>query len=406
MTLVYRPSDESELAGVIAHAAGQHSALELAGAGTKRGIGMPVAAQSIVSTVNLRGITLYEPSELVMSALSGTPIEVVEQELAKYNQELAFEPSFYANMFPQGEGRATIGGIFATNASGPRRIYAGAARDHLLGLRGVNGVGEIFKSGGRVMKNVTGYDLCRTLSGSWGTLAVLSEVTFKVVPKAEECRTLLLFGQPDVIAGEVMCAALGTPYEVSGTVHLQQAMAERLSSSNFDTAGKAVTALRLENFSNSVAYRMERLKEQFSAYGDVAELDHARSLGFWQEIRDFVFLPPGATPIWRISTAPTMGPRTVEAISRFMDCHAVYDWSAGLVWLDVPQSGDAGAADIRRVVATLGGHATLIRAQLGVRESVDVFHPMEAGVKRLSKAVKSVFDPRNILNPGRMYRDL
>jgi glycolate oxidase FAD binding subunit len=400
---IERPVDERELAGLVTEAARARWTLEVLGAGSKRKVGRPIDASGVVTTRNLRGVTLSEPSEQVISARSGTSLSILEAELAKNNQMLAAEPVDLGPMLGEPPGQLTVGGVVATNLSGARRIQRGAVRDHLLGIRCVNGRGEIVKWGGRVMKNVTGYDLCRTLAGSWGTLGIFTELTFRAIPKAEETRTLILMGLPDAIAIEVLCQALATPYEVSGTIHMQAGLARRLRSPSLAEAGTTVTALRVENFTKAVAYRIGRLKDLFVPFGDIAELDHPKSIALWDEIRQLSFLQGSTSPVWRISTAPTMGPRIVESIARYRTCHAAFDWSGGLIWLEVPNAGDAGADDIRRVVATLGGHATLIRAEPNVRRIVDVFPPLEAGVQRLTGGVKKAFDPMHIFNPGRMY---
>jgi glycolate oxidase FAD binding subunit len=399
-----RPIDERELARTLAEAWAASTPLEVRGAGSKQAVGRPMQTAASVSTQAMRGITLYEPTEMVMAARAGTPVAQIESELADRGQMLFFEPLELGPMLANDAAGATIGSVFATNLSGARRISAGAARDHLLGIRGVNGRGETFKSGGRVMKNVTGYDLCRGVAGSWGTLAVLSEVTFKVLPRPEDSATLVLFGLPDEIAVEVLCSAMGSPFEVSGAVHLQQALAARLEHPALRSQGKAVTALRLENFTKSVVYRKSRLMEQLKVYGAIGELDRQDSQAFWGELRRLSVLVPSESPVWRISTAPSAGPKVVAAISADMECSAYYDWSGGLVWLEVLSTTDAGAADVRRVIAAHGGHATLIRAAPQVRSTVDVFQPLEAGPERLSRKLKAAFDPAGILNPGRMYR--
>jgi glycolate oxidase FAD binding subunit len=398
-----RPVDEREFARVLAEATATETPVEVAGSGSKRNIGRPLQCAVNLSTKSLRGITLYEPGEMVMSARAATPLVQIEEALAERRQMLAFEPIELAGLAAGEPGTATIGGVFATNTSGARRIKAGAARDHLLGVRAVNARGEMFKAGGRVMKNVTGVDLCRGLAGSWGTLAVISELTFKVQPIPEDTRTLLLLDLPDAIAIEVLCAAIGTPYEVSGAVHVQSSLVARLWHEGLRRQGLAITALRLENFSKSLAYRIERMKEHLKAYGELHELDAENSLAFWGELRQLSVLQGGTAPLWRISTAPTAGPAVVAAISAYMECRALYDWSGGLVWTEVPATTDAGAADIRRVIATHGGHATLIRAEPQVRAAVEVFQPLEAGLDRLSRKLKAAFDPAGILNPGRMY---
>ncbi len=398
-----RPVDEREFSRLLAEATATTTPLALVGGGSKAAIGRPMNTAASLSTKSLRGITLYEPSEMVMSARAGTPLTQIEDALASHRQMLAFEP-IELSMLGGGEaGEGTIAGVFATNLSGARRIRVGAARDHLLGVRAVSGSGEIFKSGGRVMKNVTGIDLCRGLAGSWGTLAVMCEVTFKVQPVPEETATLILLGLPDEIAVEVLCDAMTTPYEVSGAVHLQPSLVARLWHEGLRRQGQAVTAIRLENFAKSVAYRKGRLKEHLKAYGEIHDLDTENSLAFWGELRQLSVLQGSDAPLWRISTVPGAGPKVVAAMSAYMQCRAFYDWSGGLVWAEVLPTTDAGAADVRRVIATHGGHATLIRAEPQVRAAVEVFQPLEAGLERLSRKLKASFDPAGILNPGRMY---
>lgn len=400
-----RPVDEREFARVLAEAAHAATPVELVGNGSKQHIGRPMQTAASLSTRSLRGVTLYEPAEMIMSARAGTPLSQIEANLASRGQMLPFEPVELGTLNGGEAGQATIGGVFATNISGARRIGAGAARDHFLGMRGVNGRGELFKAGGRVMKNVTGYDICRGLSGSWGTLAVLCEVTFKVLPIPEDTATLILLDLPDEIAVEVLCSVMGTPYEISGAVHIQESLVGNLWHEGLRTQGKSVTALRLENFSKSVAYRKGKLKEHLKAYGEVHYLDRDNSLSFWGELRELSPLPRGDAPVWRISTAPTAGPKVVAAITAYMQCRAFYDWAGGLVWAEVLSTSDAGAADIRRVIATHGGHATLVRAPSDVRAAVEVFQPLDPGVERISRRLKATFDPAGILNPGRMYPD-
>ncbi len=399
----FEPNDEEELAEAIAQAVSSQKPVEICGAGTKRGVGRPVQAAARLTTENLTGITLYEPSELVLSARAGTPLSEIEDALAKNNQELAFEPVDLGPMLGQGARGGTIGAVFAANLSGSRRIQVGAARDHFLGLRAVSGRGEIFKSGGRVMKNVTGYDLCRGIAGSWGTLAVMSEVTMKVLPKAQATTTLIFLGLTDEVAVEAMCAALGTPFEVSGTVHLHKEFASQMVDSDIMRRPATVTALRLENFKTSLDYRVGRLADALSAFGKVIELDDAGSAAFWESMRTLSFLTKRDNPVWRISTAPDKGAKLVSALKKRVDCHAAYDWSGGLIWLRMAPTSDGGASEIRRVVAEIGGYANLIRADAGLRASVDVFQPLSPGVAALTAKLKQSFDPSGVLNPGRMY---
>ncbi len=412
---IYKPRDETELATTVAGLAARKVATEIQGAGSKRGIGRPCEAGAIIETSALTGLTLYEPTELVMSARAGTPLVEIEGTLAERGQMLAFEPTDLGPVSGGPGGAQTIGGVFATGASGPRRITGGSARDHILGVRAVNGRGEAFKSGGRVLKNVTGYDVGRSLVGSWGTLAVLTEVTFKVMPLAERTETLIWPGLTEELAVEAMCAALGTPFEVSGTVHLSAALTPRLELKSVAREAAPVTAIRIENFASAIDYRSKRIAEALKIYGQPQVLDNDASLKFWSEIRRlsvFARVPTetqqvgSAKQVWRISTSPSKAAAVMSAIRRNTEAEACLDASGGVIWLEVPASADAGAADIRRILSGYGGHATLISAGRDVRQAVEVFHPMSEVVERLSTGLKDAFDPERILNPGRMYATL
>ena len=404
MADVYMPRNEEELAGFVKDAhAGQHP-LEICGFRSKREAGRPLNASAVISAAKLSGITLYEPKELVISAKAGTPLYEIEAALARHNQELAFEPADFSRIYGGHALAASIGAVAAMNISGPRRILRGAARDHMLGLRAVNGEGSPIKSGGRVMKNVTGVDLVRGLSGSWGTLSVFTEVTFKVLPKAPESRTVMFLGLADEAATGVMSAAMGTPYEVSGTIHLHGALTARLSDREIAPARTALTALRLEGAPRSLAYRVEKLRRELAPFGDTYELDPQRSLDFWADIRSLSFLSANfERPLWRITTAPSKAALIVRALSAFFEVDAAYEWSGGLLWLELPASSDASVTEVRRVLAEFEADSMLMRAPKAVRSSVEVFHPLPFTKMKIVQALKNAFDPAGILNPGRMY---
>jgi len=403
MATLLRPAADWELANIVADATARRVPIEVYGAGTKRTAGRPVQAAAEITLRAMTGTTLYEPNELVISVRAGTPLAEVETHLALNGQMLAFEPIDLGPVIGRDAGQGTIGGVFATNLSGARRVHSGAARDHLLGVRAVTGYGAQIQSGGRVMKNVTGYDVARGLAGSWGTLGLATELTFKVVPMPESTATLVLFGLPDEIAIEVLCKAMGTPYEITGAMHIQQGPASRLWQSQIRGAGKAATVMRLEAPARSIAYRTEKLRALLKAYGEMHVVDAAGSLEFWKELRMLTVMHGSTQPLWRISVTPRLGAAIVAAIARHMPVEAVYDWSGGLVWLEVLSSADAGATDIRRAIAQHGGHATLIRAEPAVRASVEVFQPLDPGVERITRQLKATFDPAGILNPGRKY---
>jgi glycolate oxidase FAD binding subunit len=401
---LWRPAAEWELQSMIAKLVREKRGIEVVGHGALRNTGRVANSDVVLTTSGLKGITLYEPTELVMSARSGTPLYEIESVLAARGQMLAFEPIDLGPTTGAPGGALSIGGVFATNFSGSRRISAGSARDNLLGVRAVNGRAELFKSGGRVMKNVTGLDVARGLTGSWGTLAVMTEVTFKVAPIPQTMQTLAFVGLPDDLAIEALNLAMNTPLEVSGAVHLPKNCAARLRAPKLKGVHQSLTLVRLETFTAAIDDRREKLKAALKVYGAPIELDSEESFGLWSEFRSLSVLPFSTeTALWRISTLPTKAAEIVFAIQKFMPAVAFYDWSGGMIWLEVPAAADAGAADVRRAVAVRGGHATLIRAEPEVRNAVDVFEPLKPEIERLTRGIKSAFDPGGLLNRGRMY---
>ncbi len=407
MTDILKPRDAKDVEAAVQWALAEGKALEVMGQGSKRAIGRPAQTDLTLDLSGLSGVTLYEPEELVLSAKAGTPMAEIEALVAAHGQQLAFEPMDYGAILGGASGGGTIGGALAANLSGPRRIKAGAARDHFLGVTAISGRGETFKSGGRVVKNVTGYDLCKLLAGSWGTLAVMTEVTIKTLPRPETEATVLIRGLDAAQAIKAMTAAVGSPCDVSGAAHLPAAVAALLPVGEVAGAGGAMTALRLEGFAPSVAHRERALQALIRPFGELATLAHAGSQMLWRAIRDVAPLTASAAdvdrPLWRVSTAPARGAEMAAAIQKEADARVLFDWAGGLVWLALAPSDDAAGTLIRRAVATTGGHATLIRAPAAVRAAIEVFAPQEAGLAALSKRVKESFDPKGVLNPGRMW---
>ena len=386
-----QPVDEAELSATISNAAAKRTPLTVEGGGTLRRLGRPLQTAATLSTAKLAGVTLYEPAEMVLSARAGTPLGEVESLLAAKGQRLAFEPPDLRRFYGS-DGTPTIGAVAAANLSGPRRIAAGAARDGLIGIRAVNGRGDIVKSGGRVMKNVTGLDLCKFLAGSYGTLAVLSEVTFKVLPAPETEATLVYRGLEDGKAVAALSAALGSPYAVTGAAH---APAER--------DGRGATSIRIEGFAASVRHRLDRLTEALGAFGAPDRLDGAGSTDCWKAIRDLDALAPSRDAVvWRVSVKPSDGPRVAAIAKAALDCRVLYDWGGGLVWIAC-KPPETGAEIIRRAVAAAGGYAMLFRAADAIRLATAVFEPPSEAVMALSRKLKEAFDPVGILNPGRLY---
>lgn len=397
-----KPRDANDVAEAIASAVAGEKRLELIGRGSKRELGRATQTDATLDLSALAGITLYEPEELVLSARAATPIPEIEQALAERNQELAFEPMDYGPLLNKAPGEGTIGGAIAAALSGPRRIKAGGARDFMLGISAVSGRGEIFKAGGRVVKNVTGYDLPRLLAGSWGTLAAMTDVTLKVLPLAEDCATVLLFGLTDARAGEAMSAAMGSSCEVSAAAHLPQWPADNLA--ELESPGKSVTALRLEGVPQSVAYRKNKLEELLKPFGTLAALDAAKSRAFWKRIRDVApFADRTERAVWKISTTPSLAAGIAAGINAATGAHYYYDWAGGLMWLEMPS--DKPQENAVRTALAGRGHATLIRASAAARASAEVFEPLDPVRAAISRRLKSSFDPKGVLNPGRIYAE-
>ena len=396
----FTPTSAAEVLDTVKWAVSEETTLELLGSGTKRGIGRPVEAEHVLDLTGLTGVTLYEPEELVLSARAGTPLAEIEALLEKHGQQLAFEPMDCSALLGGG-GSGTLGGTLAANLAGPRRLKAGSARDHVLGITAVSGRGDPFKSGGRVVKNVTGYDLSKAMAGSWGTLAAVTDVTFKVLPAAEEETTLALRGLTDEQASVVMSAAMGSSAEVSSAAHLPEGVAGLLASETL--GGDAATLLRVEGFGPSVKSRIELLKTLFADAREIQLLEGENSRAVWRGIRDCAPFADGTEkPVWRISVAPTAGHDVALAIRQHAPATVFYDWQGGLVWLRM--EGDDEAMLVRQAVVKFGGgHATLLRAPADVRTSVPVFQPQPTALSALSARLRQEFDPNTILNPGRMH---
>jgi glycolate oxidase FAD binding subunit len=397
----FTPTTAAEVLSTVQWALAEETPLEIVGHGSKRGIGRPSQAEHALDLSQLSGVTLYEPAELILSARAGTPLAEIEKLLADNGQQFAFEPMDFSPLLGGDPGRGTIGGVLAANLSGPRRLKAGAARDHILGIHAVSGRGEAFKSGGRVVKNVTGYDMSKLMANSWGTLAVVTDVTFKVLPAAETETTLAVRGLLDDRAAAAMALAVGSSAEVSSAAHLPYPAVARVADGAL--GNDAATLLRVEGFGPSVAYRIETLKNLLKNAGPLQEISGDRSRKIWAGIRDCVpFADSGQKPVWRVSMAPADGHTMVMQLRMQAAVSALYDWQGGLIWLRM-EHGEPEAELLRALVKKHGGgHATLVRATPADRAAIPVFEPQAPALATLSARLKAEFDPKNILNPGRM----
>lgn len=365
---------EAELAGVIGAA---NEPLAIQGGGT-RGVHL---SGDVVSTAALSGVELYEPGALTLVVAAGTPVAEIDRLLATENQRLAFEPMDHRSLLGTA-GEPTIGGVVAGNIAGPRRIQAGACRDFLLGVRYVDGTGTVIKNGGRVMKNVTGYDLVKLMAGSWGTLGVLTQVSLKVLPRAETVCTLTINGVGTSQAVRAMSTALGSPFEVSGAAY---------------DASKDKVLIRVEGFTDSVAYRIGRLTDLLYSYGTVETIESAEdSAALWRSIRDVELFAGEPGDVWRLSVKPSDAP---EIADRLNADALLLDWGGGLIWARVP-----AGSNLRAGIGEVDGHATLIRADAETRTTLGMFHPQPAPLEAINAGLRARFDPRGIFNPGLMGR--
>jgi glycolate oxidase FAD binding subunit len=401
--------DAKDVEQVVRAAIASEQPLEIVGHGSKRLVGQPMATNALLELSALNAVTAYEPNELIITVQAGAPLADVQSLIDSRNQQFAFEPADLSALLGV-SGAGTIGGMIGAGLAGPRRIKAGGARDHLLGAHAVSGFGDSFKTGGRVVKNVTGYDLCKLLAGSWGTLAVMTEVTLKVMPKPESERTLVLRGLDDPTANRAMTAALGSPFDVSGAAHLPNSAFRPAAGdlASLGAPGQAVSLLRLEGIAASVADRANSLAKSLAPFGAVEILQDAISAAIWASIRDVrPFAAAGALggwPVWRIVCPPASGGALGQALARNTGGDVIYDWGGGLIWAALPPKPDAQVALVRQRVEAAGGHAMLLRASELVRRNVDVFHPQSAGLAALGERVRHSFDPKNILNRGRLMR--
>jgi len=401
--------DAGDVEAVVRAAIANEQPLEIIGHGSRRAIGHPMPTNAVLDLSALNAVTSYEPNELIITVEAGAPFADVASLIDSKGQQFAFEPMDTAALLGV-TGSGTIGGMIAAGLAGPRRIKAGGARDHLLGAHAVSGFGDSFKTGGRVVKNVTGYDLCKLLAGSWGTLAVMTEVTLKVMPRPEAERTLVLRRLDDLTANRAMTAALGSPFDVSAAAHLPGS-ALRAEPPGLDALGsprEALTLIRLEGILASASHRAASLAEALKSFGKVEIVEDAASAQAWQAIRDVLPFaahgPLGAWPVWRIICPPAAGGALGQALARETGGEVMHDWGGGLIWAALPPKADAQAGLVRDRVNAAGGHAMLLRASEEVRRQIDVFHPQAAGLATLGERVRQSFDPKRVLNRGRMIR--
>lgn len=375
---------EVEFAEFIADAAGQHEKVCISGGGSKCGVGADVSARPL-STLGLAGVVDYDPAELILTVLPGTPLAEVQALVAEAGQMLAFDPFDCGPIFGRAAGSSTIGGTVAAGISGSQRVSCGAARDHFLGFRAVSGRGEVFAAGAKVVKNVTGYDLPKLAAGSWGRLFVLTELTLKTLPRPREAVTMAIEGLGDAAAIRAMAKAMGSKADVAAAAHIPGRLRE----------GKGLTLLRIQGFGPSVSARCALLERLLGEVGRPFALTARDAEAVWAQYRTLAPLA-AEMPLWRISVPPSRAGGLVASIS----CNGadwIYDWAGGQVWIacdDPPQH-------VRQAAIRAGGHATLFRAAASLRSEVPAFHPQPAPLAALEERVRRAFDPAGVFETGR-----
>ena len=376
------PASLEALCETVGAAAREGVRLEIVGGASKAGAGAPRQARRLAMT-GFSGVIDYSPSELVLTAGAGTPLSQIEALLAAQGQMLAFEPFDHGLLYGAPPGRATLGGVIAAGVCGPRRLTAGGARDHLLGFKAVSGAGESFVAGGKVVKNVTGYDLSKLMAGSWGRLAALVEVTLKVLPRPRAQATLVCDGLAPAQALGAMAAAMASSAEVGAAAHLPAGP---------DGAGRALTAFRLEGFEASVAARKAMLETLLEG---VRPLEEEAVAGFWRAVREAS--PLGArAALWRVN-APASAAASLATALESMGARWLFDWAGALTWA----AHEGAPEEIRAAAAAAGGHAMLVRGPEALRAATPMFHPQSPGVEALSQRVRRAFDPNGVFETGR-----
>ena len=391
-------ADLHQVQEAVRDASADRRRLEVRNAGTKRHLGRMVSYDAVLDVSPMAGIIDYQPEELVLTLRAGTPMNVVETALADARQMLAFEPPSMTRLLGEAKPgvRGTIGGVVAANLSGPRRLTAGAARDYLLGFEAVSGRGELFKSGGKVMKNVTGYDLSKLMCGSFGTLGVMDEITLKTLPAPETSCSLLVASDSLTAATQKIADIFATPHEPGAASILPRDIA---AGEGVDLGAAFTIVVRLEGIKASVDDRIGHLVAMTGG----ERLPEKASVTLWGRIRDVQPLAEKPCDIWKVSCAPSDAATVVAAIDPRLECRFIADWAGGLIWVagNSPQIGPA----LRKAVTSLrSGFAMLVRDVSVTREKVEPFQPLEGARHELHKRVKSSFDPLGVLNYERMHK--
>ena len=403
------PQNESEVSNSIKKFYKSNIPIELIGTGSKRKIGKPLQCAKILNLSKLNEIIEYLPEELYIKVKASTSIKQIEEELKKNKQQLAFEPIDFGYLLNGKSDYGTAAGQVSCNISGPRRFKVGSVRDHVLGFRGVNGRGEIIKSGGVVVKNVTGYDLCKLICGSYGTLVALTEITFKVLPSPEESKTLVIHNQKLEFAADFLDQAISSSNDISGAIFLPKEPEVHGCVMNIEKTFKlndlkhegSITAIRIEGSRNSINQRFKNLIKELKIINfDLSTLEAYQSEIFWNKVKSLEFFSNSKNSILRIVIPPS---ECVKLVYQFSHKYKYYfDWGGALMWMEAFQLSEEIFESIRKKVVKLGGYVTMIKNSDYLPYVDDVF-TINRDRFNISQNIKKSFDPKGILNSGKMY---
>jgi len=407
--LIEYPQNEREVSSFIKKFYKSNIPVELVGSGSKKNIGKPLQCAKTLNLSKLNGIIEYLPEELYIKVKAGTPIQKIEEELKKNNQQLAFEPINFGYLLNEKSDYGTAGGQVACNISGPRRFKVGSVRDHVLGFRGVNGRGEIIKSGGVVVKNVTGYDLSKLMCGSYGTLVALTEITFKVLPAPEEIKTLIIHNQKIESGLSYLDKSINSSNDISGAIFLPNEPIVNGCVMNIEDTFKlndlkrdgSLTSIRIEGSKNSINQRIENLIKELQIENlNISILETHQSEIFWNKVKSLEFFSSSKNSILRIVIPPSESVNLIYQLSNKFKYYL--DWGGALMWMEAFELSEEMFESIRRKVVRLGGYVTMIKNSDYLPYVEDVF-TINKDRFYISQNIKKSFDPKRILNPGKMY---
>ena len=396
-----KPNNENDLQEAIKYCYKKDLPIEIIGLGTKNEIGKKFQSAKTLDMSNLSGIVDYKPEELYITVKAGTPIKIIVDELKKNNQHLAFEPTNFSEIFEKNSNEGTIGGTLSCNFSGSRRFKVGSGRDHILGFKGYNGKGEKIKSGGTVVKNVTGYDLSKLVTGSFGTLLVLSEITLKVLPLQTDIKTIIISGLALEHSLGVMGSAIGSSNDPSGAVFYPQNLRSNFVFNDLTHHG-SITAIRVEGTKISTEQRINNLIKDLSLLDkNITVLDSAQSEIFWEDTRALKVFSKNNKSILRAVVPPSEANNLINRLKTFHPNYFI-DWGGSLIWLELDYLSNQKIEQIRKRVLDTSGYLTVIKSPSNIKSALEIF-TIDPIKFRISQNLKKSFDPKRIFNPGKMY---